>query len=110
MDFIRITVPGTELEDINITLTNAEVAALYQGNKDKSKKIEELEKSVKSKEDNNKYLSEAKAELQKELKQAHTLLTVLGVVTETEGENSWDRTKLEISTRIALYIANKQGN
>ena len=44
MNTISITVNGTDLETINITLTDAEVKSLYESNKDLKAKLENVAK------------------------------------------------------------------
>jgi hypothetical protein len=108
MNTITIVVPGTEYENLSISLNETEVAFLYQERKANAAKIAELEKKVKDLENTQKYTINSRDELQKELNQAHVLLTALGIMEKTEAEESWSRTKLDVSTRIALYIASNK--
>lgn len=105
MNTIVITVPGEELENLNVELTSEEVSALYKLRKDNSVKIAELEKKLADKEQTLKWASEARTTAENELAQAHTLLTALGVSEKTNEEESYSRKTLTVTTRIALYIA-----
>lgn len=107
MNSITIEVPGEELETISVALTSEEVKSIYLQRKQLQVQLQELEKKLKTEEQNNKYNAEARNEAEKELKNAHTLLTALNVPEKTKEEESWRETKLEMSTRIALYIAGK---
>lgn len=105
MNTIVITVPGEELENLNVELTSEEVSALYKLRKDNSVKIAELDKKLADKEQTLKWTSEARTTAENELAQAHTLLTALGVSEKTNEEESYSRKILTVTTRIALYIA-----
>ena len=109
MNSITINVPGEELEELSIELTAVEVSALYALRKSNSTKIAELEKKLKDSEQSLKYAQEGRAESQKELSQANTLLTALGVAEKTSEEESYNRQSLTVTTRIALYIALVKG-
>jgi hypothetical protein len=105
MSNIQITVAGTNLEIIVVSLDESQVTALYNNNKVNATKIAELEKKITSLESSAKYMNESRAELAAELKQAHALMTALGVTEKTTEEQDYNRTSLTMSTRIALYIA-----
>ncbi len=107
MNTITITVPGEELENLNIELTSEEVSALYKLRKEQSAKIVELEKTINQKEQTLKYTTEARQEAENELSQAHTLMSALGIAEKTSEEESYSRKKLSVTTRIALFIACK---
>ena len=109
MTTITITVPGEELENLNIELTSEEVAALYKLRKENTVRVAELEKKLAAQENTLKYASEGREEAQNELSQAHTLLSALGIAEKTNEEESYYRKPLSVSTRIALYIANVKG-
>jgi hypothetical protein len=109
MNTITITVPGEELENLNIELTSEEVAALYKLRKDQATKVTELEKKLADKEQTLKWTSEARTIAENELSQAHTLLTALGVSEKTNEEEGYNRKMLTVTTRIALYIAQVKG-
>lgn len=105
MNTITITVPGEELESLNIELSSEEVVALYKLRKDNNAKIADLEKKLKSTEQSLTYSQERNSEAQKELSQANTLMTALGVAEKTSDEESYNRQTLTLTARIALYLA-----
>ena len=105
MNSIQIQTKGTDLETITISLDENQVASLYEQHKELSKKLAELEKKLTSTEQNLKYAQDGRTELQTEVNDAQMLLTALGVKETNDAEESWNRNKLKITTRIALYIA-----
>lgn len=105
MNTIQIQTRGSELEVITISLDENQVAALYEQNKEQTKRIAELEKNLKDKESTLKYATDAKETAQSEINEANTLLTALGIKEQNDSEESWNRSKLKVTTRIALYIA-----
>lgn len=105
METITISVEGEELEQINVELTKEEVAAIYKQRKEQSKRIAELEKQLDETQKSKKYAEDARDAARTELDQAHTLLTALGIQDKTNHEESYYRKDLQVSTRIALYIA-----
>jgi len=105
MNTITITVSGEELENLNIELTSEEVAALYKLRKEQTQRLIEIEKKLKDTEQSLKYAQDGRSEIQNELTQANTLLSVLGVAEKTSEEESYYRKPLTVTTRIALYIA-----
>lgn len=108
MSTIQITIQSEEYESINIDLTSEEVTALYKLRKENQSKIAELEKNVSDLTSNKKYAEDARDKAWGELTQAHTLLTALGIPDKTDHEESYYRKDLEITTRIALYIAKEE--
>lgn len=110
MNTITILVPGEELENLSVELSAEEVGALYKLRKENSVKVAELEKKLKDTEQSLKYAQEARAEAQKEISQANTLLTALGVAEKTAEEESYNRQVLNVTTRVALYIAMQARN
>ena len=105
MNSIVITVPGEELENLNVELTSEEVAALYKLRKDNSVKITELENKLKDQEIRLKYAQEGRTVAEGEIAQANILLTALGVSEKTTEEEAYYRKPLPVTTRLALYIA-----
>ncbi len=105
MNSIQIQTKGTDLETITITLDENQVTSIYEQNKELTKKLAETEKKLSDKEVSLKYANDAKAELQTEVNDAQTLLTALGIKEANDAEESWNRHKLKVCTRIALYIA-----
>lgn len=105
MNTIQIETKGTDLETITISLDQNQVAALYEQSKENINKIKELEKKLEDKERSLKYSEEAKEGLNREVNDAHTLMTALGIKTQNDETESWNRRELKLSTRIALYIA-----
>lgn len=108
MATITITVPGEELENLNIELTSEEVSALYKLRKEHTQRIAELEKKIKDQETSLKYATESRQDVMNELAQANTLLSALGVAEKTLEEDSYYRKQLTVTTRIALYIAQQR--
>jgi Na+-transporting NADH:ubiquinone oxidoreductase subunit NqrC len=105
MSIIQITVQGTELENVTVNLDTAQVTALYL---DKQKNLAEIADLMKKKnelEKAQKYNTEQKDKLDFELKQAHALLSALGVDEKTKEEEAYYRTPLSLTTRLALYFA-----
>lgn len=109
METITIVVEGEELEQINVELSKEEVSAIYKQRKEQAKKIIELEKKLSDSEKSKKYSDDNLSVAKNELDQAHTLLTALGIQDKTNHEESYYRKDLNVSTRIALYIA-RQSN
>ena len=108
MTSITIAVPGDELENITIELSEEEVRALYLLRKEQSANIAQLTKELESSKSSEKWACSARDGARNELIQGHTLLTALGVPDKTDHEESYLRKDLEITTRIALYIAAKK--
>jgi hypothetical protein len=105
MSSIQIEVTGTDLEVIAITLSDKEVKTIYEQNKALKEEVKTLTKAVESEKSSYKWSNERNNELTKEISQANTLLTALGVQLKTNEEESYRQTELPIATRIALYIA-----
>jgi len=105
MSTIQIEVTGTDYEVIAISLTDKEVASLYQANKDLKEQIKKLEKEVESQKSTYKYVSESRDTANREIEQANVLLTALGVQVQNNEEESYRKANLPVATRIALYIA-----
>lgn len=108
MQTITITVAGEEFESLELQLTTEEVTALYKLRKDQTAKIAELEKKLTDLERNKKYSDDKLTAATDELQQANTLLTALGIQEKTGEEEVYYRKMLNVSTRIALYIATKK--
>lgn len=108
MSTIQITAQTENRELINVKLTSNEVAELYKLRKENQAKIAELEKKLSDLTSNKKYAETVKDKLERELTQAHTLLTALGIPDKTDHEESYYRKDLEITARIALYIAKEK--
>lgn len=107
MSTITISVPGNELESVRIELTDVEVAELYRQHQERAAKIVDFEKKVTSLEASNKHVNEQLTEKAKELSEANSLLSALGVAEKTNEEEAYYRKPLTIATRIALYIAGR---
>ena len=105
MNTISISVSGEELEVLTIELTSEEVSALYKLRKENAMTIATQSKEIDDLKKNKKWAEDARNEAQNELSQAHTLLTALGVQEKTNESEEYYRKALQISTRIALYIA-----
>jgi cell division protein FtsB len=110
MTTISIVVPGEELEQLTIELTTEEVQALYRFRKDTAIKVVELNKEIESLKRTQKYNEDEIKTARQELNQAHGLLSALGIVEKTPEVDEWAREKLNLSTRIALYLAGKTVN
>lgn len=105
MNTIQIETKGTDLETITISLDQNQVAALYEQNKENANKIKELEKKLKDSESIKDRYYETQNNLNAEINDVHMLLTALNVKENNDAEESWNRSKLKLTTRIALYIA-----
>lgn len=107
MQTINIKIEGTEMEQVTLSLDEAQVALLYSENNLRKAKITELEKKLKDSEQYKEMYSKSVAEKQSEIDGANILLTALGVQEKDSNENEYYRKPLPVATRIALYIANK---
>ena len=107
MSTIQISIDGTDLETINITLSDTEVKNLYENSKQLIAEIKQLTKEKEQADRTYKYLSEARDDLQKEVNQAHALFTALGVDKEQKDESSYSTVKYDIGTRMALFLSKK---
>ncbi len=105
MNSIQIVIPGTDLEQMSITLSELEVTAIYNSNKAMVKEIEELKKKLKDSESNLSYAQKGRETADSELMQANMLMTALGVQEKTQEEEKYYQKPLPVATRIALYIA-----
>jgi septal ring factor EnvC (AmiA/AmiB activator) len=105
MSTIQIEVTGTDLEIIAISLTDKEVASIYQANKDLKEQVKKLEKDLESQKSTYKYVAESRDASNREIEQANVLLTALGVQVQNNEEESYRKANLPVATRIALYIA-----
>jgi chromosome segregation ATPase len=105
MTSIQIEVTGTDIETLWVTLTDKEVASLYQANKEFKEQVKKLEKELESQKSNYKWASEARDAARSEISHANTLLTALGVQVQNNAEESYNKADLPVATRIALYIA-----
>jgi len=105
MNTIQISTKSSDFETICITLDEPQVTALYEQNKELNKTIAELTTKLERSEQNLKYTTDNKNDLQTEKEEANTLLTALGVQEKTTNEETYYRKDLKLSTRIALYIA-----
>lgn len=108
MNSIQIQTKGSDLETITITLDENQVTSIYEQNKELTKKLAETEKKLSDKESTLKYTTDTKETLQREVNEAQMLLTALGVKETNDAEESWNRSKLNIIARIALYIASNK--
>ena len=110
MSIIQITIQGTELENVTVNLDTEQVTALYLNQQKNLREINDLTKKVSDSEHRIKTNSETIERLNSELQQAHGLLSALGVDDKTKEEEVYYRKQLALSTRIALYIAQKVNN
>jgi hypothetical protein len=105
MNTISISVSGTDLETINITLTDAEVKAIYEANKEYKTKVEKIEKELSTAEMMRKHYSDNADKSQKELNDMHALMTALGVTATYQ--DTYNDNKYPLATRMALFLANR---
>jgi len=108
MSSIQFEITGADSEVLYVTLTDKEVAVMYQANKDLKEQIKKLEKEVASEKSNYKWASESRDKANSEISHANTLLTALGVQIQNNAEENYNKADLPIATRIALYIATKK--
>ncbi len=108
MNTITIQIQSEEYETLAVELTAEEVTALYKLRKENQLKLAELEKKITTIESNHKYTETQRDKAVTELTQAHTLLTALGIPDKTDHEESYYRKDLEVTTRLALYIAKEK--
>jgi len=104
---ITISIPSTDFEQQDITLTADQVLSLYNNRKDMAAEIMLLKKEITAKEQAIKYRDESLDEAKAELQQGHALLSALNVADKTTEEEAYYRKPLSIVTRIALYLATK---
>ena len=107
---VFIQVQGEKSEVINVELSAVEVKLIYLQRKELQKEVQALEKKIKDMESIAKYNTSRMEKAESEVKQANVLLGALGVASKTNEEESWRQEELSVSTRIALYIANKTNN
>jgi mevalonate kinase len=110
MPIIQIIIQGTELENVTVNLDTEQVTALYLNQQKNLKEITDLTKKISDSEYRNKTNNETIEKINSELQQAHGLLSALGVDDKTKEEEVYYRKQLALSTRIALYIAQKVKN
>jgi hypothetical protein len=107
MNTISISVTGTDLETINITLSDAEVKAIYESNKEYKTKVESLDKELKSCINMKEYYSKLHTEVTTEVSSMHALLTALDVPEKYKNEGMYSEVQYPLSTRMALFLAKK---
>jgi hypothetical protein len=105
MSSIQIVIQGTKLENVTVNLDTEQVTALYLNPQKNLKEITDLTKKLADVESRNKSNTERGDKFDMELKQAHALMSALGVDDKTKEEETYYRTPLSVTTRIALYIA-----
>jgi len=107
MHTITISIPSTDFEQQDITLTSDQVTSLYNNRKDMAAEIMLLKKEITAKEQTIKYRDESLNEAEAELQQGHALMTALNIAEKTTEEDTYYRKPLSIVTRMALYLATK---
>ena len=108
MNTIAITIDSAEFEQMTIELSREEVTSLYKLRKENQATIATLTKEVETQTKYYKQASNTRDDHQKEIAEANTLLTALGVPDKTSEEEVYYRKTLSLVTRIALYIATKK--
>jgi len=107
MNTISITVNGTDLETINITLTDTEVKAIYESNKEMKAKLEKTEKELSYAQSNKDYYSKLHTEATAELNGMHALFTAFEVPEKYKNEGMYSEVTYPLATRMALYLSKK---
>jgi len=107
MNTISITVNGTDLETINITLTDAEVKSLYESNKDLKAKLEASEKELSYAKSNKEYYAKLHTEATAELNGMHALFNAFDVPEKYKNEGMYSEVTYPLATRMALYLSKK---
>lgn len=75
---------------------------------DQNETITKLENDLKALKNDLKWSNSMRDTTMKELEEAHTLMTALGVPARTEAEESYLQRDISIANRIALFIATKK--
>jgi len=70
--------------------------------------IAKLESELKGVKNDLKWSNSMRDSATRELEEAHTLMTALGIAAKTEAEETYLQRDISIANRIALYIANKK--
>jgi hypothetical protein len=104
---MKIKVKGSNLEMLDIEVNEEQVQEMWNTNSEQREQINQLTKDLEHKLSSLTYKSEEINRLNYQLREGHILLTMLGVADKDNNEESYNRTILSISTRIALYIAGK---
>ena len=107
MNTISITVNGTDLETINITLTDAEVKSLYESNKDLKAKLETSEKELSYSKSNKEYYMKLHTEATAELNGMHALFNAFDVPEKYKNEGMYSEVTYPLATRMALFLSKK---
>ena len=104
---MKIKVKGSNLEMLDIEVNEEQVQEMWRINSEQLEQIKQLTKQVSDRESTLKYVREDLDKKDTQIKEANILLTMLGVAEKDNNEESYSRTTLSVSTRIALYIAGK---
>jgi len=107
MNTISITVNGTDLETINITLTDAEVKSIYEANKDMKAKIEQLTKDIDYEKRMKDHYSKLEDTSKAELNGMHALFNAFDVPEKYKNEGMYSEVTYPLATRMALYLSKK---
>lgn len=104
---MKIKVKGSNLELLDIEVNEEQVQEIWNTNSEQLEQIKQLTKDLENKTSSLKYRSEEVDKLNSQIREASILLTMLGIAEKDNNEESYSRTTLSVSTRIALYIAGK---
>jgi len=107
MNTISITVNGTDLETINITLTDAEVKTIYEDNKKYKTELESVKKELSYAQSNKDYYANLHKEATAELNGMHALFTAFEVPEKYKNEGMYSEVTYPLATRMALYLSKK---
>jgi len=107
MNTISINVNGTDLETINITLTDTEVKSIYEANKDMKAKIEQLTKDIDYEKRMKDHYSKLEDTAKAELNSMHALFNAFEVPEKYKTESMYSEVTYPLATRMALYLSKK---
>jgi hypothetical protein len=105
MEYITIKVKTGAEERMDVQFSQDAIQQMYDELhtlKETNKKTEEELKKEKQYRD---MYSKSADDRQKEIDCMHTLFTAMGVKEQTDSEDSWNRKKLDLVTRMALFIS-----
>jgi len=107
MNTISISVSGTDLETINITLTDAEVKTIYEDNKKYKTELESVKKELSYAQTNKDYYLKLHTEATNELNGMHALFNAFDVPEKYKNEGMYSEVTYPLATRMALFLSKK---
>jgi len=107
MNTISFSIDGTDYEQINIVLTDTEVATIYKAHKELTTKNKELVTDYERAKRQEDYYYKLQIDKQTEIDSMHALLTALGIPETYKPEGAYSDLKYSLNTRMALFLANR---